>query len=71
MKEEMLRSFLKDELFVEKGYLKSGEAASFKWTDKRKGKLIDVLKMAIEGEYGDESDRVTERKINLSLNVGA
>lgn len=67
----MLRSFLADDLFVEKGYLKPGEADSFKWTDKRKVKLIEVLKLAIEGEAGGEGERVTERKINLLLNVGS
>jgi len=70
MKEEMLKTFLADDLFVEKGYLKPGEAGKFKWTDPRKVKLIEVLKLAIEGEYAGEGERITERRINQSLNIG-
>jgi hypothetical protein len=32
-KEQILQSFLEDELFIEKGYLKEGEVHKFKWTD--------------------------------------
>jgi hypothetical protein len=71
MKEEMLRSYLMDDVFIEKGYLKPGEAESFKWTDRRKNKLIDALKLAIEGVTSGEGERVTERKINLILSTGA
>jgi hypothetical protein len=69
MKEEMLRAFLTDELFVEKGYLKPGEAEGYKWADKRKVKLIEVLKLAIDGEASGEGERITEQKINRHLNV--
>ena len=70
MKEEMLKTFLADDLFVEQGYLKPGEAEKYKWRDPRKNKLIEVLKLAIEGELSsNETERITERKINLSLNI--
>ena len=69
MKEEMLRTYLTDELFTEKGYLKPGEAESFKWADKRANKLIEVLKLAIDGDTSGETDRVTERRINQLLNT--
>ena len=65
----MLRSYLADELFTEKGYLKPGEAETFKWTDKRLIKLIEVLKLAIEGDSNSESERVSERRINQLLNT--
>ena len=71
MKEEMLRSYLTDELFTEKDYLKPGEAEKYKWTDKRSNKLIDVLKLSIEGEASGESERVTERKINQLHNAAS
>jgi len=71
MKEEMLRSYLMDDVFIEKGYLKPGEAESYKWTDKRKNKLIDALKLAIEGETSGEEERVSVRKINLLLSTSA
>ena len=69
MKEEMLRTYLADELFTEKGYLKQGEAETFKWTDKRSNKLIEVIKLAIDGDSNDESERISERRINQLLNT--
>jgi hypothetical protein len=69
MKEEMLRSYLADELFTEKNYLRPGEAETFKWTDKRSHKLIEVLRLAIEGVSNDESERISERRINQLLNT--
>ena len=68
MKEEMLRSYLADELFTEKGYLKPGEADTYQWANGRSNKLIEVIKLAIDGDTSGESERVTERKINLLLN---
>jgi len=71
MKEDMLKSFLADDLFVEKGYLKLGEAKTFKWTDPRKIKLVEVLKLAIESDERGEGERIMERKINQFLNIGS
>jgi len=70
-KEELLRTFLADDLLVERGHLKPDEGATIKWTDKRNSKLIEVLKMAVEGELSDDGPRITERKINQLLNVGS
>lgn len=67
-KEQILQSFLEDELFIEKGYLKEGEAQKFKWTDPRKNNLIDVLRIAIDGVVSKESEPVTVRKVNSFLN---
>lgn len=67
-KEQILQSFLEDELFIEKGYLKEGEAQKFKWTDPRKNNLIDVLRLAIDGVMSKESEGITSRKINSHLN---
>jgi hypothetical protein len=69
MKVELLRSYLADELFTEKGYLKPGEEDNFQWTDMRSNKLIEVLKLAIDGDTSGESERVTERRINQLLNT--
>jgi hypothetical protein len=67
-KEQILQSFLEDELFVEKGYLKVGEAQQFKWSDHRKNKLIDVLRITIDGVIGNEADGVISLKVNKLLN---
>jgi len=64
MKEEMLRTYLADELFFEKGHLRAGEAEKHQWADRRVNLLVDVLKQAIEGEYASETQTITGRKIN-------
>lgn len=67
-KEDIMRAYLEDDLFVENGYLKDGEAESFKWASHTDSNLIQILKMAIEGDSMNESTNVTERKINALLN---
>ena len=67
-KEQILQSFLEDDLLIEKGYLKEGESQKFKWTDPRKNNLIEVLRLAIDGVMSNESEGVTTRKINSHLN---
>ena len=67
-KEEMLRSYLEDDLFIEKNYLKIGDAQKYKWSTPTENNLIQVIKTAIEGGLLNESSNVTERKINTFLN---
>ncbi len=67
-KEEILRSFLKDDLFIEKQYLKPTEAETFRWSSATTNNLIEVLKIAVEGEVANESSNIVERKINTHLN---
>lgn len=66
--EEILRAFLTDDLIIEKGYLNKEEAENYKWFSTSNNKLIEVIKMAIEGETSSESPNVTEKKINKLLN---
>jgi hypothetical protein len=67
-KEEILRSYLEDDLFLEQKYLSIGEAKKYKWSLQNDNYLIQVLKLAIEGEVSNESPNVTEKKINTLLN---
>jgi hypothetical protein len=67
-KEQILQSFLEDELFVEKGYLRTGEAQQFTWSDPRKNKLIEVLRITIDGVIGNEGDGAISLKVNRILN---
>lgn len=66
--EEILIAFLTDDLIIEKEYLKKEEAENYKWFSHSNNKLIEVIKMAIEGESSSESPNVTEKKINKLLN---
>ena len=67
-KEEILRAYLEDDLLLEQNYLKEGEAIKYKWATFTENNLIQVLKLAIEGEVNSESANVTEQKINKLLN---
>lgn len=67
-KEEILKSFLSDELFQEKGHLNESEVDKFKWGSKPNNKLIKVLEIAIDGDISNESSNITEKKINQLLN---
>lgn len=67
-REEILKAFLTDNLFIEKGYLKEEEVEEIKWIDKTNSKLIEVIKLAIDGEISTESPAITEKKINQLLN---
>jgi hypothetical protein len=67
-KEDILRAFLEDDLFIENKYLEEGEAQKYKWSTDTNSNLIRVIKIAIEGEIVNESTNITERKINLFLN---
>lgn len=66
-KEDILRTFLEDGLFIEKGYLQVGKAEEFKWSHPGNN-LIEVIKLAVEGETNRDSENITERKINTLLN---
>ena len=67
-KEEILRTYLKDKVLVEKKYLKKVNVDKLKWQDFDDSKLITTFKLAIEGEISNESKGVTIRKINQLLN---
>ena len=67
-KEDILRAYLEDDLFLEKQYLNEGDAQKYKWSTDSNNNLIKVIKTAIEGEVMNESTNITERKINLFLN---
>ena len=68
LKEDVLRAYLEDELFIENMYLNEGAAANYKWATATNNSLIQVIKLAIEGDMSYESTNVTEKKINTLLN---
>ena len=67
-KEEILKSFLMDDLFQLKGILKKEQVENYKYASNSNSKLIEVIKISIEGEMSSESPNVTEKKINKYLN---
>lgn len=67
-KELILRAYLEDDLFIEKNYLKEDEVKNYKWSTPTQNDLINIIKIAIEGEMLKESSNLTERKINTLIN---
>ena len=66
-KEEILKTYLEDEMMVEKGYLEEGEGENSKWMDHRNNKMVEVIKFAIDGVINGDSQAVMTRKINQFL----
>lgn len=66
-KEEILKTYLEDELLVTKSYLKEGEGKTSKWIDHKNNKMVDVIKFAIDGVINGDSQTVMTRKINQFL----
>lgn len=66
-REQLLRTYLEDEIFTENGYLEPGEFKDFDWNDKRKESIIEVLKNLIKSEIEGEGVNTTVRKANKFL----
>lgn len=63
-REQLLRTYLEDDVFIEKGYLEEGEAQEFGWMDKRQILIVEVLKTIVKGELSGEGEQTTTRKAN-------
>lgn len=67
-KEEILKAFTADELFAIKSGLSEEQIASLKFSNKSNSKLVEVIKIAIDGIVREESEGIVTRKIQISLN---
>jgi len=67
-KENIFKSFMQDPLLTEKNIISKDKLDNLKFIDNSGIKLIEVIKMAINGNVDEESEIVTARKINLYLN---
>lgn len=66
-RQQILQAFLDDELIVERGYLSKDQVESFKLTDHRSNKMIEIINMAIEGVQNGDSQSQLTRKVNKHL----
>lgn len=66
-REQILSAYLEDKLLIEKGHLRDDEMADVKWTDNKNNKMIDVVKLAIEGVLNGDSQALLTRKVNQFL----
>jgi hypothetical protein len=67
-KEKIFKEYLEDTLITEKKYLTKEQVGKMKFIDQSGVKLIEVIKIAINGNVDRESEGVTSRKINQYLN---
>ena len=67
-KENIYKSFLEEPLLVEKNYITSEKAELLEFAVVTGTKLLEVIKMAINGNVDGESEGVISRKINQYLN---
>jgi hypothetical protein len=67
-KENIFKNFMEDPLLIEKGYISKEKIENIKFIDQSGVKLIEVIKMAINGNVDRDSEGVISRKINQYLN---
>ncbi len=67
-KENIYKSFLEDPLLIEKNFITSEDAENLKFGEATGIKLLEVIKMAINGNVDGESEGIISRKINQYLN---
>ena len=67
-KENIFKTYLEDPLLAENKYITQEKIDKLKFIDQSGVKLIEVIKLAINGNVDGESEGVTSRKINQYLN---
>jgi len=67
-KENIFKAFMEDPLLTEKNIISKDKLDKLKFIDNSGMKLIEVIKMAINGNIDGESENITTRKINQYLN---
>lgn len=67
-KENIFKAFMEDPLLTEKNIISKDKLDKLKFIDNSGMKLIEVIKMAINGNVDGESENITTRKINQYLN---
>ena len=67
-KENIFKNYLEDPLIVDKGYLTQEQVSKIKIIDSNEVKLIEVIKLAINGNIDGDSEGIISRKIQQYLN---
>jgi hypothetical protein len=67
-KEEILKAFAADETFGPRAALSAEQIARIRFSEKTNSKLIEVIKLAIDGVVNEDSEHIVSRKIHSSLN---
>jgi hypothetical protein len=67
-KENIFKNFMEDPLLIEKGYISKEKVGQLRFIDQSGVKLIEVIKMAINGNIDGETEGVIKNKIQRLLN---
>lgn len=67
-KENIFKNFIEDALLIEKGYISKEKIEKLKFIDPSGVKLIEVIKIAINGNIDGDSEGVIKNKIQRLLN---
>ena len=67
-KENIFKNFIEDPLLTEKGHINKENLDKLKFINLTTIKLIEVVKMAINGNVDGDSEGIISRKINQYLN---
>lgn len=68
-KDDLLKSFLEDSMFREKGIIKSEQHLnSIKFSEPSGNSLIEIIKLAIRGTVDREGENIIRKNINNYLN---
>jgi hypothetical protein len=66
--EEIYKTFVDDPLLIEKKVIRKEDIGNIKFSEDSNSKLLETLKLAIEGCIKGESEAIISRKINVYLN---
>lgn len=67
-RETIFKTYLEDPLLIEKNYITQEKIDKLKIIEQSGVKLIEVFKLAINGNIDGETEGVISRKINQYLN---
>ena len=67
-RENIFKTYLEDPLLIEKNYITQENIDNLKIIEQSGVKLIEVFKLAINGNIDAETEGVISRKINQYLN---
>ncbi|NOT92473.1 hypothetical protein [Ferruginibacter sp.] len=67
-RENIFKTYLEDPLLIEKNYITQEKIDKLKIIEQSGVKLIEVFKLAINGNIDGETEGVISRKINQYLN---
>ncbi|NTS40787.1 hypothetical protein HRG84_07690 [Flavisolibacter sp. BT320] len=67
-KEEILKAFAAAESFGEKTRLSPEQIARIRFSEKSSSKLVEVIKLGIDGVVNEDSEQLVGRKIHSFLN---